>query len=204
MPGHSTCVSVAVESKETGAPLTRDKHECPTRQSIRLAMLADDLSVGLQSRSNHASLCRNRDLMQIRSTKTNVIRTTQIAPCGMNCRLCRAYIRDKKACPTCRSDDSLKSKACVTCRIKNCEKIAKGKINYCFGCDRFPCDRLNHLDERYRTKYGMSMIDNLLRIKKFGIRHFDRNETERWTCPECSQLICVHKPQCLSCGHKWR
>jgi hypothetical protein len=60
------------------------------------------------------------------------------------------------------------------------------------------------LDERYRTKYGMSMIDNLVHIKKFGIRHFIRNEKERWTCPGCSQLICVHKPQCLFCGHKWR
>jgi hypothetical protein len=60
------------------------------------------------------------------------------------------------------------------------------------------------LDERYRTKYGMSMIDNLVHIKKFGIRHFMRNEKERWACPECSQLLCVHKPQCLICGHKWR
>jgi hypothetical protein len=40
MLGHRTCVSVAVGSKEIGAPLTRGKHECPTRQSIRLAMLA--------------------------------------------------------------------------------------------------------------------------------------------------------------------
>jgi len=139
-----------------------------------------------------------------RWTKTNVIRTTLIAPCGMNCRLCFAYTRDKKACPGCRGDDSVKPKTRVTCRIKNCEKIGRGKVRYCFSCDRFPCDRLNHLDERYRTKYGMSMIDNLAHIKKFGIRHFIRNEKERWTCLECGQLICVHKPQCLFCGHKWR
>ena len=136
--------------------------------------------------------------------KTDTIRTTLIAPCGMNCRLCRAYIRDSKACPGCRGNDSFKSKACVSCRIKNCEKIVQGKVRYCFSCDSFPCDRLNHLDKRYRTKYGMSMIHNLEDIRKLGIRHFIRNEGKRWTCPKCGDLICVHKPQCLSCGHTWR
>jgi hypothetical protein len=139
----------------------------------------------------------------LKSPKTNTIRMTLIAPCGMNCGLCRAYTRDKKACPGCRGDDSLKSKSCVTCRIKNCEKIVNNGVKYCFSCESFPCDRLNHLDKRYRTKYGMSMIDNLENIRSFGIRHFLRNEKERWTCPGCGKMICVHKPQCLSCGHRW-
>lgn len=54
----------------------------------------------------------------------------------------------------------------------------------------FPCDRLNHLDERYKTKYGMSMIDNLVHIKKFGVRHFIRNEKERWTSQVQSADMC--------------
>ena len=143
-------------------------------------------------------------MTQTRSTKTNTIRTALIAPCGMNCRLCRAYIRDKKACPGCRGGDDFKSKACVSCHIKNCMNIVKAGVKHCFSCDSFPCDKLNHLDKRYRTKYGMSMIDNLENIRMFGIRHFIRNEKKRWTCPQCSELICVHKPQCLSCGYKWR
>lgn len=140
----------------------------------------------------------------IRTKKTNAIRTTLIAPCGMNCRLCRAYIRDKNKCPGCRGDDSLKSKSCANCKIKNCEKIAKGNLKYCFGCDSFPCVKLNHLDNRYRTKYGMSMIDNLNNIRELGIRQFIKNEKEKWTCPDCGEIICVHKPQCLSCKHAWR
>jgi Protein of unknown function (DUF3795) len=143
-------------------------------------------------------------MTQIRSKKTNAISTTLIAPCGMNCRLCLAYIRDKKACPGCRGDNSLKSKACVTCKIKNCGQIAKEKVKYCFSCESFPCARLNHLDKRYRTKYGMSMIDNLKAIRKSGIRHFIRNEKERWACPECGEMICVHRPKCLYCEYKWR
>jgi hypothetical protein len=137
-------------------------------------------------------------------TQKSVILTTLIAPCGMNCRLCRAYGRDEKACPGCRGDDNLKAKTCLMCRIKNCEKIAHGRVRYCFGCDGFPCDRLKHLDKRYRTTYSMSMIDNLEDIKKVGIRQFVRSEKEKWTCPQCGEIICVHKPQCLSCGRTWR
>jgi hypothetical protein len=136
-----------------------------------------------------------------KSSKKN---PTLIAPCGMNCRLCYAYARNKRACPGCRGDDSVKSKTRVICRIKNCEKMVQGGYWYCFICDSFPCERLKHLDKRYRTKYGMSMVDNLVHIKKFGIRHFIENEKERWTCPECGEIICVHKPQCLACEHMRR
>ena len=142
-------------------------------------------------------------MTSIRSTRTNSIPTSLIAPCGMNCRLCRAYTRDKKPCPGCRGDNSLKSKACVSCRIKNCEKMVNAESRYCFGCDSFPCARLNHLDKRYRTKYAMSMINNLENIRKFGIRRFTKHEKERWTCPQCGQIICVHRPQCLYCQYRW-
>jgi len=142
--------------------------------------------------------------MPDKSTKTNAIRSALIAPCGMNCRLCHAYVRDVNVCPGCRGDDNYKSKSCMACHIKNCEKIVNGEVKYCFNCDTFPCARLRHLDKRYRTRYGMSMIDNLEDIRRFGIRRFIRNEKERWTCPECGELLCVHKPQCLFCGWKWR
>jgi hypothetical protein len=139
-----------------------------------------------------------------RSTTATAISLKLIAPCGMNCRLCRAYTRDRKPCPGCRVEDRLKSKSCVVCRIKNCEKIVNAEVRYCFACDSFPCAGLNHLDKRYRTRYGMSMIGNLENIRKFGIRHFIRNEKERWSCPECGELLCVHNSQCLSCQHTWR
>jgi hypothetical protein len=131
-------------------------------------------------------------------------KTFLIAPCGMNCRLCYRYIRDKEACPGCRGDDSLKAISCFRCRIKNCEKIVNAGLKYCFGCDRYPCVRLKNLDKRYRTKYGMSMIDNLESIRKSGIRRFIRNEKERWTCPKCGGTICVHSPRCPSCLKRWR
>ena len=142
-----------------------------------------------------------------RRKKTTTIPTDLIAPCGMNCRLCLGYIREINTCPGCRmidKQDSKKSEYRNRCRIRNCEQIANGKSKYCSdSCRSFPCARLKQLDKRYRKKYGMSMIDNLKMINEFGIRHFTRNEKERWLCPECGDMICVHRPACLSCGYKW-
>lgn len=138
------------------------------------------------------------------SQKSKAMKSTLIAPCGMNCRLCRAYIREKKACPGCHGNDKLKSKSCVLCCIRNCEIAKKTKLSYCFECEKFPCGGLNRLDKRYRTKYSMSMIDNLEHIKQFGIQNFIKNEKEQWACSKCGEILCVHKEYCLSCGYKWR
>ena len=136
--------------------------------------------------------------------KTTHIPALQIAPCGMNCSLCYAYVREKKSCPGCRGSDDTKSISCLACRINNCEKIAEGKIKYCFECADFPCARLKHLDKRYRTKYSMSVIENLNTIQSLGIRRFIENEKKRWECPECGRLLSVHKPECIHCHHAWR
>ncbi len=132
------------------------------------------------------------------------IKSKQIAPCGMNCSLCHAYIRDKNVCPGCNGDDEFKSKYCVICKIKNCETRKAGAFKYCSECNEFPCPRIKHLDKRYRTKYAMSMIDNLEYIKQFGIRKFVRREKEKWVCPGCGKIICIHKKTCIFCGYDWR
>ena len=125
-----------------------------------------------------------------------------IASCGMNCGICRAYLREKNKCPGCRGDDTNKPVTRVGCKIKNCEAFKKEDITFCFECKDFPCDNLKHLDNRYRTKYNMSMIENLENIKNFGIKKFLENEGVRWACPECGGTICVHNGYCYSCGEK--
>jgi hypothetical protein len=135
---------------------------------------------------------------------TNSTNPTLIAPCGIDCRLCRAYGRDRKPCPGCRMDDPFKSNACVTCQIKNCEKRIDGELEYCFECDEFPCARLAHLDKRYRTRYGLSVIDNLTSIQESGILYFVETENKKWTCPACGAMLCMHQPHCLACGYVWR
>jgi len=132
----------------------------------------------------------------------STIKSGLIAPCGMNCGICMAYLRQKNKCPSCRGEDADKSPSCVRCRIKNCRKLKKNNLKYCFSCAAFPCDRLKHLDKRYRTEYNMSMIENLGNIKKLGIKKFVRNEKKRWRCHECGGTICVHRAICSVCGKK--
>ncbi len=125
-----------------------------------------------------------------------------IAPCGMNCRLCRAYQRARNPCLGCRGDDSRKPRTRTCCSIKTCSTIEK--VSYCFSCRSFPCFDLSKLDKRYSTKYGMSMIENLESVKRSGVRLFIGNEKKKWTCPGCGELLCVHEPKCAKCGYLWR
>jgi hypothetical protein len=120
-----------------------------------------------------------------------------IAPCGMNCNVCMAYLREKNKCSCCRSSDNGKAKSILNCKIKNCENL---NSEFCFTCKEYPCKKIKHIDKRYRTKYNMSMIENLDNIKKIGISKFSKNEKVRWTCPKCGGTICVHKGYCCDCG----
>ena len=127
-----------------------------------------------------------------------------IAPCGMNCRLCIAYqFRKndlnkrgfhKKYCPGCIP----RGENCIHMGDA-CELLAKGSLRFCYECESFPCKRLKALDKRYRTKYHMSMIENLNDIKEFGMDEFLEKEGDKWRCPECGGTICCHNGLCLNC-----
>ena len=63
------------------------------------------------------------------STKT-IIKSSLIAPCGMNCALCMArLIREKNQCPGCRGDDNDKPKYCVQCVIVPPDHYTETKLN---------------------------------------------------------------------------
>jgi len=122
-----------------------------------------------------------------------------IAPCGMNCGVCHRYLKENDPCPGCRGDDALKLVSCTHCVIKNCGYLAASKSGFCFECPSYPCRRLKALDKRYRTKYGMSMMENLQTIETKGLEPFAADENERWSCKICGGTICVHKGYCVRC-----
>lgn len=123
-----------------------------------------------------------------------------IAPCGMNCSLCIAYQRKKKNCSGCTGPDENKPRHCISCSIKNCEYLHDCKSGFCFTCAIFPCKRLKQLDTSYRTKYGMSMIQNLCAIDSLGLEKHIEMEKEKWACKKCGLLICAHRETCQFCG----
>jgi hypothetical protein len=123
----------------------------------------------------------------------------------MNCAICRGHLLRKNNCPGCLGDDTNKTKSCINCVIANCDNLKKTGAKYCSEkCEMYPCRRLRDLDKRYRTRYHMSMIENLESINGTGIRAFVRNEKVRWTCTECGGIICVHAGCCSDCGKKYQ
>ena len=145
------------------------------------------------------------------------MRKEMIAPCGMNCSVCIANLGKKydihkhginrKYCDGCRP----RGKNCL--HMANvCEKVVKGQIEFCYECEDFPCKRLKSLDKRYRTKYHLSMIENLRYIQEHGMNEFLKKEEDKWACKECHELICCHNGLCLNCdldtlkenrGYRW-
>ncbi len=128
-----------------------------------------------------------------------------IAPCGMNCALCASHLALK---------NDLKSKGikisyCIGCRPRNkkcafikkqCSKLLNGEVAFCFECASFPCDRLNALNDRYKERYKMSMIENLNFIKEHGMQNFLAEQEKKWKCPNCGELISCHNGICFNCS----
>jgi hypothetical protein len=137
---------------------------------------------------------------KIVTKRKSTITRKLIAPCGTNCGLCSAYLRDKNRCAGCNGADKDKRPSCVQCRIKNCPHKKGKAAAFCFECKLYPCARLKHLDERYRTKYRMSMMANQESIRDGGLDRFVKDEKSKWACPRCNGIICVHMGSCVNCG----
>lgn len=124
---------------------------------------------------------------------------SMIAPCGINCGTCYAFQRTKNKCVGCLTLEGNKPKHCKNCKIKKCgHHIEKGS-DHCYVCDIFPCQRLKHLDKRYRLKYHSSLIQNLVDLKEMGEELYIQREESRHRCTVCDVVICIHAKECLSC-----
>ncbi len=126
-----------------------------------------------------------------------------IAPCGINCGTCIAYLRPKNKCPGCRIDAVDKRKTCIGCKIKNCQHLKKTASELCYECDVFPCDIIKHIDNRYKKKYHARLIENLTTIKEKGMTYFLETESKKWTCPDCGNTLSVHRDNCLNCSYSY-
>ena len=124
-----------------------------------------------------------------------------IAPCGMNCTICKYHYRKKNTCLGCRDVDENNPITRFHCVVRNCTILRENKWYVCSDtCEKYPCKRLKALDKRYSTKYHMSMIKNLEYIKNHGMTKFLEKETQKWTCPQCGGIVTCHGGICLSCG----
>lgn len=117
----------------------------------------------------------------------SVFKNKLIAPCGMNCGICKAFLRQTNPCHGCNYIEQKRPKTRENCQIKICKKRV-GK--FCYNCSEFFCDRLIKLDNRYRKKYGISEIENLKYIRDNGIKKFLESEYKKWIFDE--GILCIH------------
>ncbi len=134
-----------------------------------------------------------------------------VAPCGMNCSTCSAYLAFINNIPKKRG----KIFHCIGCRPRNkqcaylkgqCGKLSKDKIDFCFECDRYACERLKKFDQRYRRSYQISPIANLEVIRTKGLQTFLQRERKLHGCPSCGGMISIHNKKCFSCEkvERWK
>jgi len=122
----------------------------------------------------------------------------------MNCSLCAAYLALKNNVKS----QGVQIPYCVGCRPrgkqcallkKRCPRLLKSEIKFCFECTDFPCAPLKTIDKRYRSRYHMSMIENLNTIKQVGIERFLAEQEQKWKCSKCGQTISCHNGLCFIC-----
>ena len=65
-----------------------------------------------------------------------------------------------------------------------------------------PCRKLSHIDEHYRLRYDMSMLENQKMIKEKGMEKFLKSQAEKYRCPSCGDLVSVHDGKCYACGYQ--
>lgn len=127
-----------------------------------------------------------------------------IAPCGMNCGVCIAYLRDKNKCYGCMQEGSNKAAHCTKCSIKYCDEHNHADFTYCYDCRKFPCTRIKKLDKRYVQNYKTSLSENLSYISQHGMEAFICAENEKWQCKNCGSVLSVHRNECLNCKVQYR
>lgn len=127
-----------------------------------------------------------------------------VAPCGMNCNACSAYLAYSTGLPKSRG----KITHCQGCLPRNkkcaflkgeCREIRDGEIRFCFECGTFPCQRLEKIDARYRNSYGVSLIGNLKEIEEKGLDAFLGRQADEFRCEKCGGTRSIHNGRCYGC-----
>ncbi|MHB1134441.1 MAG: DUF3795 domain-containing protein [Chloroflexota bacterium] len=121
-----------------------------------------------------------------------------LAPCGLDCTACYAHLRRRNTCPGCRAEGSAKPHYCQVCAIATCTKDQG--LDRCALCATFPCPRVKRLAKRYRQGYGVDLLALAARRQAVGTVQYLLEERQRWACPACGGVVCMHDHLCSECG----
>ncbi len=126
-----------------------------------------------------------------------------IAPCGLDCSICKAALRRDDPCPGCCGPDENNPEFCARrCGIILCKKRKENGYRFCDACPDYPCADVTEKENRYTSKYPLyeSPMRNLRDIREKGMDAFLRAERAQWSCRACGRPVCVHDGLCSGCG----
>ena len=128
---------------------------------------------------------------------SNIFREN-IAVCGVNCLACSAYLSEKNPCPGCTAPEEKHTrKSCKDCLKKDCA-LDQG-LRWCFTCERFPCSKIKSLNNRYKTNYGVDLVENG-ECAKCDMEAFLKEQRVQFTCVVCGGVVDQHRKKCSECG----
>ena len=138
--------------------------------------------------------------------KQDRITAEMIAPCGLDCSLCKRALAKENPCPGCLGPDAQKPAFCSEkCGIIRCRKRKENGYAYCDECPDYPCGDVTEKETRYTSRYPLyeSPGKNLRDIREKGMERFLEDERAQWTCKECGHIVSVQTGICSGCGRQY-
>lgn len=89
--------------------------------------------------------------------------------CGLNCGLCPMNLNGH--CSGCGADNQ-------SCKIAKCS-LEHGKIEYCFQCAEYPCERYEHIDDYDSFITHRNQKADIQRAKEIGISAYNQEQIEK-------------------------
>lgn len=89
--------------------------------------------------------------------------------CGLNCGLCPMFLG--KHCDGCGNGNQ-------SCKIAKCS-LEHGKIEYCFACENYPCEKYEHIDEYDSFITHRRQKADLEKAKCIGIEKYNLEQLEK-------------------------
>ena len=89
--------------------------------------------------------------------------------CGLNCGLCPMRLGGH--CGGCGEGNQ--SCALARCSLKN------GGVEYCFQCEKYPCDQYEHIDEYDSFITHQKQKSDLQKVQQTGIENYNAEQAEK-------------------------
>lgn len=133
--------------------------------------------------------------------------------CGLYCGACDVLLVNERGtveeaakkwdmnpeeilCHGCKSD--VTAIYCKTCDMRECAEDKK--VDFCFQCAEYPCDRLVAFKNDEYPHHSV-VLKNLETIQEKGVLKWLDEQGTRWSCPECGTRFAWYDESCKKCGN---